>query len=398
MWGREYKYVKGQDAYVIEETHNEYKVYCFKNGSVSASRNRNIADRQMRMMAIDLMGSYIIFKSSEIDKNLGPDYFQVYVDGIKLHYNAYLEGVKQEMLSYKGQPSLCYSCRKTDYNISDASFQEVSNFSSLLETYYLQNKGEKAACLLYRFPDTGAKCYANLEQDFISGNTILPAEIRMLQSITDRFEYSVFGIGEDFTVPNKSVCPETAPYSHFFYEEMVTAVPLKEKAKAYSHWQSMIDPHYVYEEILLFCAKRCRNQLPSTDEVSLSSVIEAFPGAISPFAIRKPTNDNSYREGAAAYSKSDFASSAQILREAVDNEGISAPILNLLGASYRYLGHPEKALPYLLLCLKLDPQTPYLAGNIFLCLSQLQFKDREGMRAFLSSFINENWSKKVINN
>lgn len=391
-------YVKGQDSFVIEETRNEYKVYCSKNVNTSTSRNKNIADRQLRMKAIDLMGAYILFKSSAMDRDLGPEYFQVYADGINLHYNAYLEGIKQENVTFEGQQSICFSCNKTDYLITEASYKDITDLSALLESNYSQNKGEKAANLLYRFPEIDSAWYLGLERDYLSGNAQLPSEIRRLQSVSERFEFSVFGIGDDFPVPNKSACHETLPYSYFFFEEIVTAAPLDEKEKAYSEWRHMIEPHNIYEEILLFCSSRCRSSLPSKNEVTLSSVIEAFPGAVSPFAIRQPTNDDSYHRGAAAYSKSDFSSSAEILQETIDNEGISAPVLNLLGASYRYLGHPEKALPYLLLCLKINPETPYLAGNMYLCLSLLKFPETSRLKNYLSSIAKDNWSKDVLNN
>ena len=348
------------------------------------------------MSVIDLIGAYILFKSSEIDKNLGPDYFQVYVDGINLHYNAYLEGIRQEFVAYKGQSILCYSCKKNNYHITEASYSEVTDLGALLEVYYSQNKGEQAANLLYRFPETDESWYLTMERDFLSGNAMLPADIRRLQSVSDRFEFSVFGIGDDFSIPKKSARPESPPYSYFYFEEIVTAAPFDEKERAYSEWQRMIEPRSIYERMILFCSKKCLGHIPSKNEITLSSVIEAFPGAVSPFAIRKPINDESYHKAALAYSESDFSTAADILRETVDNEGITGPILNLLGASYRFLGQPEKALPYLLLCLKLDPRTPYMTGNLFLCLKELRYKHIQEIQLFLSKYCIDTWSKEQL--
>ena len=94
--GEQYKYVKGYNIYSVSEDTQEYVVECSRSGGVATSRNKNITDRQTRMDAADLIGAYILYKSADVSKSLGPDYFQIYVDGVNLHYNAYLEGMTQE--------------------------------------------------------------------------------------------------------------------------------------------------------------------------------------------------------------------------------------------------------------------------------------------------------------
>ena len=69
-----------------------------------------------------------------------------------------------------------------------------------------------------------------------------------------------------------------------------------------------------------------------------------------------------------------------------------------VGASYRFVGKYKEAMPYLLLCLKLEPGTPYLVGNIYLCLVQLRFQQEEALRAFLTPLAKDLWSKDIIKN
>lgn len=399
LWGGDYRYVKGALSFDVEETISEYKVYCTRTGGGLTSRNKNIAGRQLRMTAVDLMGAYILYKASELSEELGPLFFPVYVDGINLHYNAYLEGVRQEDVVRAGEHGICYSCDKDSYIITAASYQDKVDVPKLLTQYYNNAKNESSAALLYKYPGFTSEQYLMLERDFLMGDGLLPAGVRQLQNNGDRFEQSIFQSEKDgIHLPNKSEAPESRPYSSFFFEEMVTAVPLKEKEVAYKEWKKRLQSgHSTYEDILLFCAKKCRHKISNLKNVGFSEVIESFPGAIAPLGIRQPINNQSYRKAASAYAQSDFFMAAEILRESVDREGISASSLNLLGASYRFLELPDKALPYLLLCLKLEPGTPYLMGNIYLCLVKLGFQQKETLRSFLLPLARDSWSIEAMN-
>lgn len=396
--GGDYLYEKGQISFEIEETRSEYKIFCTRSGKGMNSRNKNIADRQLRMTAIDLMGAYILYKSSGLSNDLGPDFFPIYVNGINLHYNAYLEGVRQEEVTHEGKPAICYVCKKDSYIITSATYQERIDIPSLLIQNYSNAKNESSAALLYKYPGFTSEQYVMLERDFLQGEVQLPDGIRGLQAKQDRFEQSVFDMSESSgLIPNKSTIPETVPYSHFFLEELVTAASLKEKEIAYREWQKRLQKNSVYEEILLFCAQNCRQKTPSKNDASFCSVVSAFPGAVSPFGIRQPINNTSYQRASRAYSQSQFEDAISILEEIVDMEGISPEILNLLGASYRFVGKYKEAMPYLLLCLKLQPETPYLMGNIYMCLIQLGFQQKEALKSFLISLAKDSWSIEAIN-
>ncbi len=395
--GGDYRYVKGAVSFEVEETRNEYKVYCTRIGGGLTSRNKNIADRQLRMTAIDLMGTYILYKSSELLMELGPEFFPVYVEGINLHYNAYLEGVRQEDVVRGGEHSICYSCDKDNYNITDASYQDKVDIPKLLVQYYNNAKNESSSALLYKYPGFTSAQYLMMERDFLTGDALLPEGIRKLQAQSDRFEQSVYGTdASSITLPGKGAEPQKVPYSHFFYEEMVTASPLKGKESAYREWQKRLQNNSVYEDILLFCSEKCRQKTPSMEEASFCSVISAFPGAVSPFGIRQPIDNASYHRAAQSYSKSQFEEAVTILEEIVDTEGISPEILNLLGASLRFLGKYNEAMPYLLLCFKLSPKTQYLAGNLFLCLRNMGFNRMDESALFLYEYAIDSWSQNEI--
>lgn len=397
-FGQQYEFVKGANRFEVVETAKNYEVICRRENGAISSRNKNIFDRQLRLDVVDLIGAYILFKTqADLPANL----FQIYVEGINLHYNAYVEGIEQKEKTIKGERCICYECEKKNYKIESATYNRVIDIPSLLEKHYAQNKGETSANLLYEYEGFSSEQYVQLERDFLTGAAQLPQGVRLLQGFGDRFELTVFGIDEEelknTIKQTKQSIAASNPYKQFCYEELVTAASLKEKATYYRQWQqSLLPSQCVWEDVLSFCSKNAETAQQS-DGITFSDVIAAYPGTISPYGIRQPIDENSYNLAAKAYASSDFKESIRIMKEAIDSEGISPKTLNLLGASYRFDGNAKEAMPYLLLCFKLDPNTPYLSGNIALCLDMMKYPRMKEVLSFLMGYAKEEWSKTEIN-
>ena len=188
-FGQQYEFVKGANHFVVVETAKDYEVICKRENGTFSSKNRNILDRQLRLDAVDLIGAYILFKEqSELPVGL----FQIYVEGINLHYNAYVEGLVQKEKTINGNRCVCFECKKENYIIESATYNKVLDIQSLLEKHYSQNKGENAAKMLYDYDGFTPAQYVQLEQDFLTGATQIPSGVRLLQNIGDRFELTVF--------------------------------------------------------------------------------------------------------------------------------------------------------------------------------------------------------------
>ena len=395
--GEQYKYVKGYNIFEVSETATKYEVVCRKSNSEMISRNKNILDRQFRVEAIDLIGAYILFKR---EANMPASLFQIYVEGINLHYTAYVEGVSQEEKTIGGTSCIVYSCAKDNYRIESATYNRNINIQSLLAVHYAQNKGESAAAMIYDYEGFSSEQYLMLEQDFLLGATMLPQGVRSLQEVADRFEMSVYSLDDassnEILRPLKNAVPKSNPYVQFFYEEMVTASPLSAKGAAYKQWRASISsPRCVWEDFMLFCSNMA-SVAPKANDASFSKVIAAYPGAVSPFGVRQPTDDSSYNAAAQAYSQSNFETAVKILKESLDNEGISARNLNLLGASYRFLGQEDKAIPFLLLGFKLEPKSAYVTGNIALCAQKMGYPRTRELCSFLLNAAVDDWSSSEI--
>lgn len=396
--GDSYKYVNGNNSFEITETATSYEVVCDRESTVTNSRNKNILDRQLRLDAIDVIGAYVLFKS---EATLPSSFFKIYVEGINLHYNAYVEGIKQETRIIDGKACVCYSCDKEKYHIESATYNKDFDISSAIQSHYDHNKGEEAASLIYNYDKFTSSQYLMLERDFLTGNAKMPDGIRVLQSITDRFENSVYSfdnqLQEEALNKIKTNIPQTNPYKQFVLEEYVTGAPLKTKDDGYKDWKKCLNnTNCIWEDFLLFCSNNTSSSVPKGRTPSFSDVIQQYPGALSPFGIRKPINDDSYNEAVKSYSNNDFQEASQLLRESIDNEGISPQTLNLLGASYRFLNKPDMAIPFLLLCYKLNPGTQYVAGNIAICASELNYPKVKELCTFLLSSAVDDWSKNEI--
>jgi tetratricopeptide (TPR) repeat protein len=130
--------------------------------------------------------------------------------------------------------------------------------------------------------------------------------------------------------------------------------------------------------------------------MSISETIAAFSGAISPYSIQLATYEPNYDIATQHYANLQFGEAITKLTESIDINGISPRTLNLLGASYRLADKPNLALPYLILCFRMDPNTPYLIGNIVLCLNQMKYTNIEQAVDFLLQYAKDSWSQEQL--
>lgn len=378
---------------------NRYEVVCQDtDGTCTTSRNKNIIDKRLRMTAIDLIGAYILFKE---DTKLSQELFPVYVDGVALHYNAYLEGLSQSERTENGKSAIIYSCDKDKYRIEKAIYKKDIDIPTLLCEYYRNHRDENTASIVCGSELVPNELRLEIEHDFMTGNATVPSGVRQLYGITDRFELSILPIDDsNFEQALKTAelsVPKSFPYILYYHSEMVTSMPIGKKNRYYRKWQKELSgSSFIWDDFRFFCSSR--QDFSCSSAAAISEVIESYGGALNPFGMRGPIDDNSYRKATIAYSKSDFDESARILSESIDCEGISAQSLNLLGASLRCLGKPEKALPYLLLCFTLEPRTQYLGGNIALCAKALNYKRLPELCSFLAPLAIDNWSENEILN
>lgn len=393
------KYKQGNMTYEIEESNSQYVVVVSLSSESIHSRLLHIQENRLRLKAIDIIGTYILYKDFAKLHKLSSDYFQIYAQGINLHYNAIISNLRSERISDKDQISFKYICNKSDYDIKYATYIPQVNLHSLLVANYQNCRNEKNALLLCNHNQSTPENHFNIESDFLQGNMQVPSTIRLIQSHSDRLETSLFSSDKSSLESAMSNVMSTLPNSHMFkalhYMELISAVPLKDKAKLYSKWQAELDNiGNIWTDIVRFCAEECKT--PLFPEMSISETITAFPGAISPFSIRQANFEPNYDIATQHYANSRFGEAITMLTESIDINGISPRALNLLGASYRLANKPQLALPYLILCFRMAPNTPYLVGNIALCLQQMKYTNIEQAVDFLMQYAKDSWSQEQL--
>ena len=402
LYGGEFcKYEQGNVTYEVGESKSQYVVVASLSSATMHSRSLQIQENRLRLKAIDLIGAYILYKDFASQHNISYDYFQVYTQGINLHYNAVISNLQQERILSDNDICYRYICDKSDYDIKNATYIPKVNLQSLLVANYHNCRNEVNALLLCNYNQSTAEDYFNIESDFLQGNMQTPPTIRLIQAISDRLETSLFASDMSSLESVVSNAMLSLPNSHIFralhYIELTSAAPLKDKIEFYNKWQSEIDNiGNIWNDILSFSAKECKSPLFS--EMSITETIVAFSGAISPYSIRQATYEPNYDVATQRYANSQFEETIAILTESIDVNGISPRALNLLGASYRLADKPNLALPYLILCFRMAPNTPYLVGNISLCLQKMKYNKIYQAIDFLLPYANDSWSQEQLKN
>ena len=388
------KYERGSSTYELSENKSSYIVRCEIPISASGSRNQSLAVSRTRLTAKNIIGAGILFRDFARENRLDDSYFQIFVDCAAVNYKAEVKGFVQKNTGN----DIIYECPKDTYRLQDASYRKITNLKELLENYYNLRKDSYSAEKLYSYGNVSLQSSISFYHDFLSGNAQISETYSRLQSFNDRFEQALYSDNTsmlDALIADAADCMEIEnPFRTNCAIELVTSAKVKDKKTYYEKWKTSLSRDVLAERILSFCSEKCMFPLPK-ENILTTDIILAYPGAISPFALKKG-RDSDYAKAASLYSNLKFKEAAALLEESINTQGIADKNLCLLGASLRLSGNPAKALPYLIMCLYLNPKTEYLAGNIVLCLSALKFKYLDDILSQLKGSDIDSWSQQQI--
>lgn len=386
--GEQITYVTNGTTFTIAEDTVNYIVACRINKQVSSSRGLSLIEKQNRLISLNIVGTYILFQQTNWPK----EYFQLYFDALNLQYSAFVEGVREERLSNTSVIQYVYP--KKCYHIEYATYTKNISINQLLQDNYNRLKNEESASLFYNIENFSSSQYLRMEHEFLSGQVSLPYSIRTSLAADRRLELSVYNYyNDDYIIPED--LPAKLPFSRFCLQELITSAPLVAKKDLYQFWlKSFSQTNTIWEDMIKFIGKTVGNSC--IKDSTISGVIEAYPGAISTWNLNPPIDNSSYEKAVAAYIDSNFEESANILTDIINQEGVTPEILNLLGASYLYLSTPQKAISYLLLSFQYNSNTPYVVGNMILCLQQMDYPRISELIDDLRIYAIDDWSKEII--
>ena len=394
LWAQ-LKYERGSSTYELSENKSSYIVRCEIPISASDSRTQSLAVSRTRLTAKNIIGAGILFRDFARENRLDDSYFQIFVDCAAVNYTAEVKGFVQKNT---GNDIIIYECPKDTYRLQDASYRKITNLKELLENYYNIRKDSYSAGKLYSYGNVSLQNSISFYHDFLSGKAQISETYSYLQSYNNRFDESLYSDNNpmlDVLIADAADCMETEnPFRTNCAIELVTSAKVKDKKTYYEIWKASLSKDVIAERVLLLCTEKCNFPLPK-ENILTTDIILAYPGAISPFALREG-GDSEYAKAANLYSTLKFEEAAALLEESINTQGITDKNLCLLGASLRLSGNPAKALPYLIMCLYLNPKTEYLAGNIVLCLSALKFKYLDDILSQLKGSDIDSWSQQQI--
>lgn len=387
--GEQITCVTNGTTFTITEDAVSYIVTCHINQQVHSSRGLSLIEKHNRLTSLNIVGTYILFQQTNWPK----EYFQLYGDAINLQYSALVEGAREERVINTSDIQYVYP--KKNYHIEYASYTQNININQLLQDNYNRLKNEESAFHFYNIENFSSSQYLRIEHDFLSGQVRLPYSIRTSLALDRRLELSVYNFyNADYSLPED--LPAKLPFSRFSLQELITSAPLVAKKDLYQLWlESFSQTNTLWEDMLRFVGRTVENSC--VNDSTISGVIEVYPGAISAFGFNPPIDNSSYEKAIAAYIVSDFEASANILTEIINQDGVTPEILNLLGASYLYLSNPRKAISYILLSFQYNCNTPYVVGNMILCLQQMDYPKLSKLIDVLRKYTIDDWSKEIIN-
>lgn len=386
--GEQITYVTNGTTFTIAEDTVNYIVACRINKQVSSSRGLSLIEKQNRLISLNIVGTYILFQQTNWPK----EYFQLYFDALNLQYSAFVEGVREDRLINTSVIQYVYP--KKSYHIEYATYTKNISINQLLQDNYNRLKNEESASIFYNVENFSSSQYLQIEHDLLSGHVSLPYSIRTSLATDRRLELSVYNnYNDDYIIPED--LPAKLPFSRFCLQELITSAPLVVKKDLYQFWlKSFSQTNTIWEDMLRFIGNIAVDRC--VIDSTISGVIETYPGAISAYGLNPPIDNISYEKAVAAYIVSNFEESANILTEIIDQEGVTPEILNLLGASYLYLSKPQKAISYLLLSFQYNCNTPYVVGNMILCLQQMDYPRISELIDDLRIYAIDDWSKEII--
>jgi tetratricopeptide (TPR) repeat protein len=401
-------YNSKEASFRITEKPGAYLVECTLNREVAGSRSLRRIQNRLRLRAVDLVGSYIIFNQLSISHPDRNQLFGAFVDYSNLSFDAVIEKFSVSQWDVcDGARCISFQCNKDDFVVGQSYLSEDFDLTEIMLMDFRNKKTMASACNIISADMPDIAQTLNIELLFLSGRASISSDIDRLLRLNpgSRLETTLFGT--DSLMENLTAGIFQEPINQCHFGEMVKSKILFTSASVLlknNIYQSYLDQLNHCEndwyQLQYFAAvNRDTSGFYGFEEATVFDVIGAYPLALNVFGLRTGYNTEYYNLALEAFSREEIAEALELLRNEINYSGISSGALNLTGACYRLMGNPQKALPYLLLAFYLDADTTYLAGNTCICLHAMNYS---GVAKIAQYFLNtgktDAWSESQIIN
>jgi len=342
-----------------------------------------LAFNRIRLKAVNLVGNYIIFKQLEFKLQPKNDFFEAFVNYANLSYESNVKNFSSSHWDIC-EKSRCvnFKCTKDNFIVENTFVVDDFDMAKMMMYDFRRKKSIKVACFLIEEDLLNLSEQIETETLFLHGNAILNKKVSGLLELHphSQFEYSLFG--DDSTMNNYAESIIKKKYAFCDFGNLIlskiifTCVDNTQKDKIYKKIIKELElcDGIWYKTMSFIANNRDNADFTGFDEATIFDVIGSYPGALNIAGMRINNPGENYDSAVIAFSNNDFAYALELLKDEININGLSAQTLNLIGACYRLLNKPAKALSYLSLAYYINTNTPYLSGNTCLCLNALGFE------------------------
>lgn len=402
------QYSNNEASFRVSQQAGQYLVKCTLKRDVAGSRSLKRAQNRLRLRAVDLVGNYIIFKSTDVDIPDKDRLFGAFVDYSNLMFRAQVEKFSTGQWDFcDGARCITFTCDQSDFTIDQKQYPEEFDFSAIMMMDFRKNKTIEGACRIFSSGLSGPGETLDMEMLFLSGNAPLDQTTGQLQKLSPagRLESSLFGtdsLMQSLVVADTARIAGGCEFGEMIRAKVLfTAAGISLKDSIYEiYLDDLAACDDLWYRVQYFSAlHRDVSDFYGLEEATVFDVIGAYPVALDVFGLRIGYGGKYYDRALEAFGRDEIENALELLRDEINFSGVTPEALNLTGACYRLLDRPAKALPYLLLAFYLDRETTYLSGNTCLCLDALKYEEiSEIAEYFINNPKTDNWSKTQISN
>lgn len=393
--------------YLLEVKGDEYQVRAVLLNQVQSSRRLQMARNRLRLKAVNLVGNYLVFKDAPLNYPEKEQLFDIFVDNSQLNFEAHIEKFEYSSWDQCGASRCIYfSCKKKDFVINSAEYQFDMDIGEMLKLNFERKRDLESASRLISFSVPTIEQSIQMENMFLSGRGDLEQEFKDLLNTNEQYHLQLSLFENDSLFLSKYVAALELSEPQNDLEKLVksrilfTSAPIDEKTIIYIIYQESISQlNGLWWKMQDFASSNVDSDFPGWENTTVFDVIEYSPLALNFFNMNIVNQGNDYTRALELFTIEDFESSLNSLRNEINFNGINPTTLNLVGASYRLLGEPQKAIPFLLLAYQMNQEQMYVRGNIYLCFQALEFPEIKDLQsAFLEQANLDPWSKNQIEN
>ncbi len=395
-------YTNGATYRVDQDKRTLYTQVTF-DSQRSSSRSLNMAASQARLKSTELMGLYLLFKNSYPADQQNDDIFTLFVQYYGSGFEADVSDVQTRRTGPPEKQILEFSCPVSKYQLVETPQQPFPSAEELSRENYQRERSLNAAELYVRYGNVPPSDFlrmisAMLSRAYAPIPVLAKSYLYHPGTIFETSLYAPENINLQLPAEMKAEMEVAEPFAkRLLLTDLVTVAPGQdEKNIAYKELLSMLKPKdNLWDHMVLFAAG-CTE--PENEAADLFQAMLSYPGALN-MHLFSGMNGDYYNEAVKHFNKNQPDSALHCLEESITFNGVTKEKTGLAAAIFRLLEDYENCLIISTLNAFYGLETPYLPGNLYISLKELDYNGTEQLKKHLLNDVNcDAWSSDILIN